>query len=163
MILIVQLFRRRLPQTFAFHSFGTCNYSFRRACFVPLYWDALYPPTSPSLLVFDIDILMIAYIALFSALLSRLTALTWGSTRVTSFITRFLNIHRRGVLTVLTWLVPRETAAISAQILCTPYNHAPCHFMQSHICKVYVCLAVTCHLHFWRHDRGLLRATVVPL
>ena len=46
-------------------------------------------------------------------------------------------------------------------ILCTPYNHAPCHFMQSHICKVYVCLAVTCHLHFWQNDRSLLRATAV--
>ena len=32
---------------------------------------------------------MIAYIALFSALLSRLTALTCGSTRVTSFIALF--------------------------------------------------------------------------
>ena len=40
-------------------------------------------------------------------------------------------------------------------------NHAPCHFMQSHIHKVYACLAVTCHLHFWQNDRGLLRATAV--
>ena len=63
--------------------------------------------------------------------------------------------------TALAWLVPHETAAISAQVLCTPYNHAPCHFMQSHIRKVYACLAVICHLHFWRNDRGLLRATVV--
>ena len=46
-------------------------------------------------------------------------------------------------------------------ILCTPYIHAPCHFMQSHISKVYVCLAVTCHLHFWQNDRGLLHATAV--
>ena len=61
----------------------------------------------------------------------------------------------------LAWLVPHETAAISAQVLCTPYNHAPCHFMQSHILKVYACLAVTCHLHFWQNDRDLLRATVV--
>ena len=45
--------------------------------------------------------------------------------------------------------------------LCTPYNHAPCHFMQSHIHKVHVCLAVTCHLHFWQNDGGLLRATAV--
>ena len=45
--------------------------------------------------------------------------------------------------------------------LCTPYNRAPCHFMQSHIRKVYACLAVTCHLHFWQNDRGLLRATAV--
>ena len=33
--------------------------------------------------------------------------------------------------------------------------------MQSHICKVYVCLAVTCHLRFWQNDQGLLRATAV--
>ena len=33
--------------------------------------------------------------------------------------------------------------------------------MQSHIRKVYVCLAVTCHLHFWQNDRDLLRATAV--
>ena len=39
--------------------------------------------------------------------------------------------------------------------------HAPCHFMQSHIHKVYACLAVTCHLHFWQNDRSLLRATAV--
>ena len=39
----------------------------------------------------------------------------------------FLNIYRSGVLTALAWLVPRETAAVSAQVLCTPYNHAPCH------------------------------------
>ena len=105
---------------------------------------------------------MITYIALFSALLSRLTALAYGSTCVTSFlIARFLNIHQSGVLTALAWLVPHETAAVSAQVLCTPYNHAPCHFMQSHIRKVYACLAVTCHLHFWQNDRDLLRATAV--
>ena len=27
--------------------------------------------------------------------------------------------------------------------------------------KVYACLAVTCHLHFWLNDRDFLRATVV--
>ena len=104
---------------------------------------------------------MIAYIALLSALLSRLIVLVCGSTWVTSFIARSLNIHQSGVLTVLAWLVPHKTAAISAQVLCTPYNHAPCHFMQSHIRKVYACLAVTCHLHFWQNDRDLLRATAV--
>ena len=57
--------------------------------------------------------------------------------------------------------MPHETAAVSAQVLCTPYNHASCHFMQSHIRKVYACLAVTCHLHFWQNDRDLLRPTVV--
>ena len=49
----------------------------------------------------------------------------------------------------------------SRRVLCTPYNNAPCRFMQSHIRKVYACLAVTCHLHFWNTDRGLLRATAV--
>ena len=78
-----------------------------------------------------------------------------------AFYSAFLNIHRSGVLTALAWLVPHETAAISAQVLCTPYNHAPCHFMQSHIRKVYACLAVTCHLSFWQNDRDLLRATAV--
>ena len=27
--------------------------------------------------------------------------------------------------------------------------------------RVYVCLAVTCHLHFWQNDRGLLRARAI--
>ena len=49
----------------------------------------------------------------------------------------------------------------SRRVLCTPYNHAPCHFMQTHIPKVYACLAVTCHPRLWQNDRGLLRATAV--
>ena len=60
--------------------------------------------------------------------------------------------------------MPHETtqsAAILVGVLCTPYNHAPSHFMQSHICKVYVCLAVTCDLHFWQNDQDLLHATAV--
>ena len=76
----------------------------------------------------------------------------------------FLNIHRSGVLTALAWLVPQESAARESQsrrVLCTPYNHATCHFMQSHIRKVYACLAVTCYLHFWQNDRDLLRTTAV--
>ena len=27
--------------------------------------------------------------------------------------------------------------------------------------RVYACLGVTCHLHFWQNDRGLVRATAV--
>ena len=77
------------------------------------------------------------------------------------FIAHFWNIHRSGVLTALAWLVPHETAAVSAQVLCTPYNHAPCHFMQSHKRKVYACLAVTCNLHFWQNDLDLLRVATV--
>ena len=51
----------------------------------------------------------------------------------------------------------------SRRVLCTPYNHAPCHFMQSHIRKVHACSDVTGHLRFWQNDRGLLRATAVTL
>ena len=47
----------------------------------------------------------------------------------------------------------------SRRVLCTPYNHALCHFMQSLIRKVHAYLAVTRHLHFWQRDSGLLRAT----
>ena len=55
---------------------------------------------------------------------------------------------------VVTWLVPRETAAASARSV---YTIQPCtvsrHFMQSHIRRVHACLAVTCHLLFWQNGR----------
>ena len=54
----------------------------------------------------------------------------------------------------LTYLVPRETAAISARSV---YTIQPCmtscHFAQSHVGWAHACLAVTCHLHFWQTDR----------
>ena len=65
-----------------------------------------------------------------------------------AFYSAFINIHRSGVLTALAWLVPHETAAVSAHVLSTPYNHVPCHVMQSRIRKVCACLAVACHMHF---------------
>ena len=40
-------------------------------------------------------------------------------------------------------------------------TNAEARFNKSHIRKVYVCLAVTCHLHFWQNDRDFLHATVV--
>ena len=40
-------------------------------------------------------------------------------------------------------------------------TNAEARFNKSHIHKVYACLVVTCHLHFWQNDRDLLRATVV--
>ena len=63
---------------------------------------------------------------------------------------------------VVTWLMPRETAAVSARSvytvqLCT----MSCHFMQSHIHRAHACLVVTCHLHFRQNDRDRLRATAV--
>ena len=49
-----------------------------------------------------------------------------------AFYSAFLNIHRSGVLTVLAWLVPHETAAISARSVytiqpCTVSLHAKPH------------------------------------
>ena len=32
-------------------------------------------------------------------------------------------------------------------------TNAEARFIKSHIRKVYACLAVTCHLHFWQNDR----------
>ena len=77
-----------------------------------------------------------------------------------AFYSAFWNIHRSGVLTELAWLVPLKLLP-SRCILCTPYNHTPCHFMQSHIRKMHTYLAVTCHLHFWQYGRDLLQATAV--
>ena len=45
-------------------------------------------------------------------------------------------------------------AAVSAQVLCTSFNHAPVYRVTSF-------KAVICHLHFWQTDRDLLRATAV--
>ena len=49
---------------------------------------------------------------------------------------------------------------------CSAYTIQPltsllCHFIQSYICMVYMCLAVTCHLQFWQNDWDVLRATAV--
>ena len=43
-----------------------------------------------------------------------------------------------------------------------PLTSFQCHFIRS-ICtpRVHACLAVTCHLHFWHNDRGLVRTTAV--
>ena len=35
------------------------------------------------------------------------------------------------------------------------------HFIRSHIRRVHVCLAVTCHLHVWHNVRCLLHTTAV--
>ena len=79
-----------------------------------------------------------------------------------TFYSAFLNIHWSGVLTALAWLVPHETAAISVEVLCTSYNHAPCHFMQSHILYA-TCYAVSIrqvcysiYVSSWAVDRTLL-------
>ena len=40
-------------------------------------------------------------------------------------------------------------------------TNAEARFNKIHIRKVYACLAVTWHMHFWQNDRDFLRATVV--
>ena len=127
----------------------------------PLFWESTFIWFWSWMRDFDWLIDDHLYSAILRSLEQTHCARLWFYMSDKLFIARFLNIHRSGVLTALAWLVPHETAAISAQVLCTPYNHAQCHFMQSHIRKVYACLAVTCHLHFWRNDPDLLRATVV--
>ena len=59
-----------------------------------------------------------------------------------AFYSAFLNTHWIGVLMVLIWLVPHETATVSA---CSVYTIQPCHFMQSHIHKVSACV-FSCNL-----------------
>ena len=80
-----------------------------------------------------------------------------------AFTQRVVNIHRNGCSAVLivTWLAAHKMAAVSAQVLCTPYSHAPVYSVtvQSRIHRVYVCLAVTCHLHLRQNDQDLLCAT----
>ena len=36
-------------------------------------------------------------------------------------------------------------------------TNAEARFNKIHIRKVYACLAVTCHLHFWQNDRDFLK------
>ena len=56
---------------------------------------------------------------------------------------------------VVTRLVAPQTAAVSAHVQCTPYNHAPIH-IQSHISRVHVYgEAGTCHPHLSQKDRDL--------
>ena len=62
----------------------------------------------------------------------------------------------------VTGLVPSETAAVTVRsVYTTQARIMSRHFTQSHIRRVYACLAVTCHLRFRQNDRDLLRATAV--
>jgi len=81
---------------------------------------------------FYIYIIDCIYIVLFSALEQTRCARMWFYMSEYLFIVRFLNIHWSGVLTALVWLVPQETAAISAHSVdtmqpCTMSLHAKPH------------------------------------
>ena len=67
--------------------------------------------------------LLNAFIQSCSPLLVRLTALACDSNGWLAFCGAFLNVHQSGALTALAWLVPRETAAVSARSV---YSIQPC-------------------------------------
>ena len=65
-----------------------------------------------------------------------------------------------------TWLVPCETAAVSAHLLYTPYDHAQvCNSVilleATYEGCIIVCLACNQPCALWQNDRDLLRTTVV--
>ena len=62
---------------------------------------------------------------------------------------------------VVAWLVPHETAAVLAHILCTPYNHAPVYSVTSFqaIYVAYMCSLPPALLAEWHWD--LLHAAVL--
>ena len=83
------------------------------------------------------------------------------------FVARIFNIHGSGVLTVLFGCcmvgATRNCCRLGASYVYTiqPYTSLQCHFIQRHRGRVYVCLIVTCHRHFWQNDRDLLCSTAV--
>ena len=77
---------------------------------------------------------------------------------------KFESIHRSGVLTELFgchMAGATEAAAVSAHVLCAPYNQEPAYSATSFKARVHVCLAVTYHLHFWQDYLDLLSATEI--
>ena len=133
--------------------------------FLPAQWPPVLCWHLMTAYTVNIMLLLITFIS--TVLCSwALTGLACHSTWVTSFLQHFF-FYIYISTKVVFWqhwhgwchmkLLP------SQHILCSPYNSASCHFMQSHICKVHACLAVTCHLHFWQNDQDLLCTTAVIL
>ena len=53
---------------------------------------------------------------------------------------------------------------LSQWIISARYNHAPCHVTSgkaTYIEYIHMCLAVTCHMHFWQNNQDVLSVTVV--
>ena len=104
---------------------------------------------------------MITFMSCYSPLSSRLTARDSKWVAVAFYSMQWIStelVHIQRCL-VVTWLVPLVISACSVYTVqsCT----MSCHFMQSQIRRVYVWLAVTCHLHFWQNDLDLLWATAI--
>ena len=110
-------------------------------------------------------------IVLFSA--SKQSHCTSVACQVTQWVTvaihcMFLNIHWP-VVTVLfgccmagpMW----NCCHLGARSVYTiqPCTSLQCHFIQNYMCRGRVCLAVTCHLHFWQNDRDNFGSAVVML
>ena len=118
-----------------------------------------------------VDFYILLLLNRYSLLSSRLTALMshvilneW----LYPVIVRFsFNIHRSYVLTALfgccmagaTWNCCH--LGTSSVYTIEPRTSLQCHFIQSHISRVHVCWAVTCHLHFWQNEQDLLHDTAV--
>ena len=105
----------------------------------------------------------IIIITKYTAILCVSAQVVCDSESVTSFTRHSSNIHRSeytplfGCYTAgATWNCCR-LGAYSVYTI-QPCTTLQCHFIRTRMC---VCLAVTCHQHFWTNDRGLLRATAV--
>ena len=109
-------------------------------------------------------LLIIFYVALFSTL-EQARQLACDSKWVTSFHSAFLNIHWSGVLTVLLgcYMAGAMWNCCLLGMFCVHHTtkHHVNHFMLSHVRRVNVCLAVTCHLHFTQNGRNLLHSSAV--
>ena len=60
-------------------------------------------------------------------------------------------------------LVPHETVAVSAHVLCRLHHAAMHRFTVTSFeaCRVHECLTRICHPHFWQNDQDSLHPTTV--
>ena len=72
-----------------------------------------------------------------------------------SFLQRTLNIFLSGVVAAVfgSYMAGVTQNYCHLGAFCAHHTTMSHHFMQSHMCRVYMCLAVTRHLHFWQNDR----------
>ena len=78
----------------------------------------------------------------------------WMCTEVV-YLTALFGCYTAGA----TWSCCRLGASSAYTI--QPCSSLQCHFIWTHIHRVHVCLAITCHLHFWQNDGDLLWTTAV--
>ena len=126
-------------------------------------------PLKTATIVFNIYILVetwFRYYYYWSLLYSRLSRADSLRSHVIlpewiAFYSAFLNIHRSGVLTALTWLVPHETAACSARSV---YTTQPCTMSLRAKPHTWAVCVFSCNLPpALLVYQGLLRATAVNI